>query len=246
MIIKINEIDERCSAKDKIELIGKITNVYKFENKPGKFGKIGNQNIVIEDDTGSRTVKVNIYDEENDVLGSDMIGKNISVKATVSEWQGKKMVYANSLEFENGKPKAKNELSPVRTAEISDTELKIELLKLAVDFVKEFGNKNQVTTTKTIIEIAEYFDKHYIRIEKPKEKPDIAKQAVEKAETMKQKKSPEDKETLITEIENLMEEKNAFEMIENILKGQKAENLDDLDITRLNAIKNSLEKTNGK
>jgi hypothetical protein len=209
---------------------------------------IGIQNVVVKDDTDEITVGM-FHKVEEDEFTRDIEGKKVQISGEYSTFQKNGTLYKNiskgKILIEGGNEKQETEaLLPLKTTEISDAELKIRLLKLAINFAKEFDDKNQITT-KSIIEYAELFDTKYVRPEKPKAKPDIVKQAVDKAETLRKQKDSEltdEKAVLIGDITRLIEEKNGQDMIDRILEGQKANNLEELDINRLKAIYNSLDK----
>lgn len=212
MNFSIKEIKEKFEKDDKVEFSGIVKKVHNFNDKPTKFA-IGNQGILITD--GNDDIKVIVTIKDNSMIyQKDIEGKRVHVSGKLSEWEGVKNVF--------GKIEFMDELS--EKPEKQDDKNKLEMLKLAIQFAGKEMN------AKEVIETAEMF-RNYVY--------------GKNIETILKKDSEipaDDKVRLIKNITVLMQEKNAQEMIENILKNNKVSSLDELDTSRLKAIESSLEK----
>ncbi|MFA4959868.1 MAG: hypothetical protein WC535_08290 [Candidatus Cloacimonas sp.] len=212
MNFSIKEIKEKFEKDDKVEFSGIVKKVNNFNDKPTKFA-IGNQGILITD--GNDDIKVIVTIKDNSMIyQKDIEGKKVHVSGKLSEWEGVKNVFGK-IEFMDELPEK---------PEKQDDKNKLEMLKLAIQFAGKEMN------AKEVIETAEIFYNYVYG---------------KNIETILKKDSEipaDDKVRLIKNITVLMQEKNAQEMIENILKNQKTSALDELDTSRLKAIESSLEK----
>lgn len=254
MKLNIKEIKEKAEVGDKLDFSAIVKKVYPMKKKDMPYA-IGIQNITVKDDTDEITVSIFVKLAE-DEFDQSIEGKKAQISGEYSTFQKDGKIYKNitkgKILIEGSETESKelnektNQISSQIPTGITEEAYKIELLKLGIDFAKEFGDKN-LFTTETIIEIAEYFDKHYIRPEKPKEKQNIIKEAVYKAETLRKQKDSEltdEKAVLIGDINRLIEEKNGQTMVDRILEGQNVKTLEELEMPKLKAIYNSLEKMN--
>ncbi len=162
---------------------------------------------------GNDDIKVIVTIKDNSMIYQpDIEGKQVHVSGKLSEWEGVKNVFGK-IEFVDELPE-----KPERQDD------RLEMLKLAIQFAGKEMN------AKEVIETAEVFYNYIYG---------------KNIETILKKDSeilPDDKVRLMKNITVLMQEKNAQEMVENILKNQKASALDESDTSRLKAIESSLEK----
>lgn len=134
MLIKIKEI-ERCGNKDKVELEGTIKKIYPFQERPGKFGLLGYQTIVLEDETGEINVLLNIH-SPNEIV-KDMEGQKVTIQGAVSEYKGKRNIFGKIKKPEVEKDKEDNG--------------NWEILKLAVEVAKTGKSAEEIIEIARIL-----------------------------------------------------------------------------------------------
>lgn len=255
MKLTIREIKEKADVGDKFDFPAVVKKVYQMQKKEMQYA-VGIQNVVVKDDTDEITVGMFIKAEE-DAIDKKMEGKKVQVSGEYSTFQKNGKIYKNiskgKILLEEGySDNEKSQDTPNRSENVQDLKIallddklymRLKLLEIAVNFLH---NQDGVEV-RDIIDIAESLENDYMNKhneQKPINKnSDLVNQAVEKAENLRKQKDLEisdEKAVLIGDITNLIEEKNGFTMVDNIMKAQKVNMLDALDMNKLKAIHNSL------
>ena len=192
MKLTIKEIMDKCESDDKVNFKGTIEKVFQFNDKPSKY-KIGYQNIIVKDQT--EKIKV-IYDikKMEDLLESNIEGKEVEVTGTVSMYQGQVNIFGK-LKFEDGIKESKSpkgiqsgvgvapmtELKVTKAEGITIEEIRIKCIKLSLELYKNETEK----TTKEIIASAKIFEE-YVSLEVTSQKKQTTKKKEEKPKEKKE------------------------------------------------------------
>jgi len=219
MKMTIKEIKEKGEPKDKVKFSAVVKNVYDAKAAtpaPGSKSKvISRQNIIVEDSTDTMKVIVSHYSKSTEFT-NDIIGKEVNVDGTLTEWEGKMNIFGKLIFKEGEKPISEDSSTIVKPSTASVLPAGIELRKVSLKMAIEFWGSRigHEKDENGVIETADKFKTYLVgtgkeektsgkkkeqKVEEPKEEP--------KSEKKEEKLSAE-KVTLINEIMSLKESHN--------------------------------------
>lgn len=176
MRVPIEMIIENAQKGDQVEYGGVIEKVFEFKDKKTQWS-IGNQTIVVADDSGKINTVLNIRTDRN-IYGPEHEGKEVVVSGVANEWEGKKNVFGKKISFtenwqEEDKPeKQKNTSGKTEkqsdsqqvfaTHNITPEQIRIECLKISLQHISiiEKNDNGDIPDTKEIIGNAKLFEKY--------------------------------------------------------------------------------------
>lgn len=230
MLVTIKEIMGRAQQDDKVEFKGKVKKVFEFKAKKTKW-TVGTQGIIVQDDTDEIKVIVNIKNEQV-TYDNSIEGKEVEVHGKVSIYNNNKNIFGKLILDE---PEPINRKSSEMPQASGKEKIKLSCLQRAIEFAQKFSPSEY--TTDEIIDVAKKFER-YVTGEILKPKIELPKDEVSQVEEEKLT----EKEKLIKSIEEIAEDKKelAWNLIENVLKNKGKKNIEDLNMTELRALENSV------
>ncbi len=259
MRVPIKMIVENAQKGDQVEYSGVIKKVYEFKDKPTKWS-IGNQTMIIADKTGEINTIVNIRTDRG-IYGPEHEGKEVVVSGTASEWEGKKNVFGKKISFtedwqEEDRPEkqkntsGKTEKQPdsqqvFATHNITQEQIRIECLKITLKHIEIL--KDTKSDTQDLIANAKLFEK-YVTGNKIEGAVNTPEKAIEKAETLKEKKTENsddpdlaEKVKKINYIMELAEENQSMETVDDFIGKCGQDDIKKLTLQQLETLENKVK-----
>lgn len=251
MRVPIKMIVENAQKGEQVEFSGTVKKVYDFKDKKTKWS-IGNQTMVIKDDTGEINTVVNIRNDHQ-IYGKDIEGKEVVVSGTASEWEGKKKVFGKKLSFtedwqDEDKPQKAKAGNQKQTTNLTPEKIKIESLVIAEKLIQHLDMKFKDAQEEwQVINVLANECVKYITGNKIEGAVNTPDEAVDKAKELSEKKEEDpDLAEKVKKINYIMEmaEDNgeeARDYIDDFVKKCKAKNIKELTLKQLETLEKKME-----
>lgn len=263
MRVPIKMVIEDAKKGDQVEYSGVIEKVFEFKDKPTKWS-IGNQTIVVADDSGKINTILNIRTDRN-IYGPEHEGKEVVVSGIASEWKGKKNVFGKKISFtenwqeEDRQEKQKNTSGKTEkqsdsqqvfaTHNITPEQIRIECLKITLQHISiiEKNDNGDIPDTKEIIANAKLFEK-YVTGNKIEGAVNTTEEVLNKAKELFKGKIEEDEDLpekvkKINDIMELADESGdeGRDYVDDFIGKCKKENIKELTLKQLETLERKIK-----